>query len=167
MRRAASKRRTDLAKRRLRAPSAPLPDCLRFRNPKPHFGDKTQPLPYISVVDKMSTTETKRLRFLLRIWYIIFMEQGHLVKTSTRFFQDSPVKAVWDDSSSRWLFCAVDVVAALTDSKNPRSFWNAVKRRHRRSDRQQKSSLFLECGKTPSSSVVDKLSTTEIDSARR
>lgn len=139
MRRAASKRRTDLAKRRLRAPSAPMPDSppfcrirrlSRFRNPKPHFGDKTQPLPYISVVDKMSTTETKRLHFLLRMWYIIFMEQGHLVKTSTRFFYDSPVKAVWDDASSRWLFCAVDVVAALTDSKNPRSFWNAVKRRH-------------------------------------
>ena len=75
MRRAASERRTDLAKRRLRAPSAPLPDSppfcrirrlSQFRNPKPHFGDKTQPLPYISVVDKMSTTETKRLHFLLR-----------------------------------------------------------------------------------------------------
>ena len=75
MRRAASKRRTDLAKRRLRASSAPLPDSppfcrirrlSRFRNTKPHFGDKTQPLPYISVVDKMSTTETKRLHFLFR-----------------------------------------------------------------------------------------------------
>ena len=72
----AIRRRSDLAKRRLRAPAAPLPDSLlrkarrsaapRYRAPKPHFGDKTRALSHISVVDNLSTTETKRLRFLFR-----------------------------------------------------------------------------------------------------
>ena len=42
MRRAASKRRTDLAKRRLRAPSAPLPDCLPFAGSAVSRGSATQ-----------------------------------------------------------------------------------------------------------------------------
>lgn len=50
-------------------------------------------------------------------------------KTSIRFFEDVPVRAVWDDDSSGWWFCAVDVAEALTKSTNPRSYWNAVKRR--------------------------------------
>ena len=29
-------------------------------------------------------------------------------KTSIRFFEDIPVRAVWDDESSKWWFCASD-----------------------------------------------------------
>lgn len=54
------------------------------------------------------------------------------MKTSIRFFEDIPVRAVWDDETSEWWFCAVDVAEALTKSKNPRSYWNAVKRRNPR-----------------------------------
>lgn len=54
------------------------------------------------------------------------------MKTSIRFFEDIPVRAVWDDETSEWWFCAVDVAEALTKSKNPRSYWNAVKRRNSR-----------------------------------
>ncbi len=50
-------------------------------------------------------------------------------KTSIRFFEDIPVRAVWDDESSKWWFCAMDIAEALTKSKNPRSYWNALKRR--------------------------------------
>lgn len=50
-------------------------------------------------------------------------------KTSIRFFEDVPVRAVWDDESARWWFCAVDIAKALTGSANPRSYWNALKRR--------------------------------------
>ncbi len=51
-------------------------------------------------------------------------------KTSIRFFEDIPVRAVWDDESSKWWFCATDICEALTKSKNPRSYWNAMKRRN-------------------------------------
>ena len=50
-------------------------------------------------------------------------------KTSIRFFENIPVRAVWDDESSKWWFCAMDIAEALTKSKNPRSYWNAIKRR--------------------------------------
>ena len=51
-----------------------------------------------------------------------------MIKTSIRFFDDIPVRAVWDEQSSKWWFCAADIAEALTKS-NSRSYWNAVKRR--------------------------------------
>lgn len=50
-------------------------------------------------------------------------------KTSIRFFENVPVRAVWDEASAKWWFCAMDIAEALTKSKNPRSYWNAMKRR--------------------------------------
>ena len=35
------------------------------------------------------------------------------IKTSIRFFDDVPVRSVWDDETSKWRFCASDVVKAL------------------------------------------------------
>lgn len=53
-----------------------------------------------------------------------------MIKTSIRFFEDIPVRAVWNEETSKWWFCATDVAEALTKSKNPRSYWNAIKRRN-------------------------------------
>lgn len=52
-----------------------------------------------------------------------------MIKTSIRFFDNVPVRAVWDEETSKWWFCATDIAEALTKSKNPRSYWNALKRR--------------------------------------
>ena len=51
-------------------------------------------------------------------------------KTSIRFFENVPVRAVWDDESSKWWFCAMDVAEALTKSKSPRNYWAKFKNRH-------------------------------------
>ncbi len=53
-----------------------------------------------------------------------------MIKTSIRFFEDIPVRAVWDDETSKWWFCAVDIAEALTKSKNPRVYWAQMKRRN-------------------------------------
>lgn len=50
-------------------------------------------------------------------------------KTSIRFFEDIPVRAVWDEDSSKWWFCAMDIAEALTKAKNPRKYWNNIKTR--------------------------------------
>ena len=50
-------------------------------------------------------------------------------KTSIRFFENIPVRAVWDDESAGWWFCAMDIAEALTKSKNPRKYWNTIKTR--------------------------------------
>lgn len=53
-----------------------------------------------------------------------------MIKTSVRFFENVPVRAVWDDETSQWWFCAMDIAEALTKSKNPRVFWATIKRRN-------------------------------------
>lgn len=50
-------------------------------------------------------------------------------KTSIRFFENTPVRAVWDDDSHKWWYCAMDVAEALTNTTNPRVYWATVKRR--------------------------------------
>lgn len=50
-------------------------------------------------------------------------------KISIRFFKDREVRASWDDTNSRWLFSVVDVIAILTDSKNPSNYWKVMKHR--------------------------------------
>ncbi len=50
-------------------------------------------------------------------------------KTSIRFFENVPVRAVWDDESSKWWFCAMDIAEALTKTKSPRKYWNTIKTR--------------------------------------
>ena len=59
------------------------------------------------------------------------------IKTSIRFYNDIPVRSVWDEKNSIWLVCAVDVLSAITDSKNPRIYWATIKRRNRK--------LFANC----------------------
>ena len=51
-------------------------------------------------------------------------------KTSIRFFENVPVRAVWDEETAKWWFCAADIAEALTKSKNPRVYWATVKRRN-------------------------------------
>ena len=50
-------------------------------------------------------------------------------KTSIRFFENIPVRAVWEEESAKWYFCATDIAEALTKSKNPRVYWAALKKR--------------------------------------
>ena len=50
-------------------------------------------------------------------------------KISIRFFNDQEVRAAWDYDCNRWLFSVVDVIAVLTDSKNPRNYWKVLKHR--------------------------------------
>ena len=53
-----------------------------------------------------------------------------MLKTSIRFFEDIPVRAVWEEGTSKWWFCATDIAEALTNSKNPRIYWAQLKRRN-------------------------------------
>ena len=48
-------------------------------------------------------------------------------KVSIRFFDDREVRAVWDEVKSKWLFSVVDVCAVLSDSFQPRKYWNNLK----------------------------------------
>lgn len=53
-----------------------------------------------------------------------------MIKHSMRYFLNNKVRAVWDNDKSQWWYSAVDVIFIITDSSNPRIYWNALKRRH-------------------------------------
>ncbi len=51
-------------------------------------------------------------------------------KKSIRFWHDRQVRAVWDESLSKWWFSAVEVVAAINgedDYKKSRNYWKYLK----------------------------------------
>ena len=50
-------------------------------------------------------------------------------KISIRFYKDREVRAIWDEEKSKWWFSVVDIVAAITDSPNPRKYWSVMKTR--------------------------------------
>lgn len=39
-----------------------------------------------------------------------------------KLFQDKNIRSFWDEQEERWYFSVVDVVAALTNSANPRDY---------------------------------------------
>lgn len=55
-------------------------------------------------------------------------------KISFRFYKDYKVRAIWDDEESKWWFSVVDIVAAITESPNPRKYWSVLKNRLKKSN---------------------------------
>ena len=41
-------------------------------------------------------------------------------QSALKLFEDKKVRTVWDDIKEKWYVSIVDVIAALTDSPNPR-----------------------------------------------
>ena len=50
-------------------------------------------------------------------------------KISIRFYKDHKVRAAWDEENAKWWFSVVDIVAAITESSNPRKYWSVLKTR--------------------------------------
>ena len=55
-------------------------------------------------------------------------------KISFRFYKDHQVRAIWDEEASKWWFSVVDIVAAITESPNPRKYWSVLKTRLKKSN---------------------------------
>lgn len=51
------------------------------------------------------------------------------LKTISNLFEGNEIRSVWDSEKEEYYFSVVDVIAALTDSNNPRNYWNMLKRR--------------------------------------
>ena len=52
------------------------------------------------------------------------------------------IRSIWDPKKEEYFFSVVDVVNALTDSNNPRNYWNTLKRRM---TEEEKSELYTKC----------------------
>jgi len=50
-------------------------------------------------------------------------------KNSIKLFGDDKIRAIWDDELEKWYFSIVDVIAVLTESPNPQTYWRVLKKR--------------------------------------
>ena len=50
-------------------------------------------------------------------------------KEAIKLFEERKVRTIWDDTHEKWFFSIVDVIAILTDSPNPQTYWRVLKKR--------------------------------------
>ena len=48
-----------------------------------------------------------------------------IVEKGLVVFQDRKIRRLWNNKE--WFFSVIDVIQALTDSENPRNYWNMLK----------------------------------------
>ncbi len=58
-----------------------------------------------------------------------------------KIYENKEIRSVWDNEKEEWYFSVVDVVAVLTDSKNPRDYWYRVKKRMSEEEQSQLSTF--------------------------
>lgn len=59
---------------------------------------------------------------------MIEIDEKDLTKAELEFFNDG-VRKAWNYKNDEWYLSVVDVVKVLTDSENPRKYWNKLKER--------------------------------------
>ena len=50
-------------------------------------------------------------------------------KDKIQVFDNQPIRTAWDEENEEWYFSIVDVVLALTDSKDANAYWRKLKQR--------------------------------------
>ena len=49
--------------------------------------------------------------------------------SETKLFEGNYIRSVWDNEKEEWFFSIIDIIGALTESKNPRRYWSDLKRK--------------------------------------
>jgi hypothetical protein len=47
---------------------------------------------------------------------------GKMGKDNIKLFEDQKIRTAWDEEKEEWYFSVVDVVAVLTESKDPAAY---------------------------------------------
>ncbi len=62
--------------------------------------------------------------------FVIYQKPGVMTSLNAiKVFEDKKVRTVWDSDKEEWYFSIVDVIAILTESKNPTTYWRVLKKR--------------------------------------
>lgn len=48
-------------------------------------------------------------------------------ETSIKLFEQKQVRSIWSKDEEKWYFSIVGTIEVLTDSSNPRRYWNDLK----------------------------------------
>ena len=51
--------------------------------------------------------------------------------SNIKLFESKQIRSIWSEEDQKWFFSIIDVVAALTDSPNPRDYWYRIKQREK------------------------------------
>ena len=51
--------------------------------------------------------------------------------SNIKLFESRKIRSIWNEEENKWYFSVIDVVAALTDSQNPRNYWYRIKQREK------------------------------------
>jgi len=78
--------------------------------------------------------------------------------TITNLFEKTEIRSVWDSEKEDYYFSVVDVIGALTDSKNPRNYWNMLKKRLKE---EEQSELYTNCVQLKMQAKDGKMRTTD------
>ena len=64
-----------------------------------------------------------------------------MMNNEIKLFEGNQIRSIWDNEQEEWYFSVVDIVGALTDSKNPRDYWYRVKKRMTEEEKSQLSTI--------------------------
>lgn len=64
------------------------------------------------------------------------------LETISNLFEGNEIRSIWDSEKEDYYFSVVDIISALTESNNPRNYWNTLKRRM---TEEEKSELYAKC----------------------
>jgi len=68
--------------------------------------------------------------------------ENNKLETISNLFEDKEIRSIWDSEKEEYYFSVVDVISALTDSNNPRNYWNMLKKRMKK---EEQSELSTKC----------------------
>jgi len=77
------------------------------------------------------------------VYYYEFQnKQEEFINAFKEIFEDKEIRSIWDSEKEEYYFSVVDVISALTDSNNPRNYWNMLKKRMKK---EEQSELSTKC----------------------
>ena len=98
----------------------------------PHFLNHLLFFQQKEILKQVPKTLIFSLIFIIFVYsYVMIAEQidDMTKKQAIQLFEERKVRTIWDDEHEKWYFSIVDVVAVLTESENPQTYWRVLKNR--------------------------------------
>ncbi|MCR5629355.1 BRO family protein [Eubacterium sp.] len=57
-------------------------------------------------------------------------------QNKVQLFEEQPIRTAWDEENEEWYFAVVDVIAVLTESRDPQTYWRVMKNRMKKEGNQ-------------------------------
>ena len=79
------------------------------------------------------------------------------MKNDLKVFENNNIRSIYDEENEKWYFAVVDLIAILTESKEPRKYWSVLKTRLKK----EGSELTTKCSQLKMKAADGKLYRTD------